>query len=332
MLAAWNPVRCEGLHEDLIKQVADAMVSSGLREAGYTYLNIDDCWMSPQRNANGHLLPHPKRFPNGMKALGDYIHSRGLRFGIYSCAGYNTCEGWPASFGHEMTDAADWASWGVDYLKYDFCGLDKVPSEQKEPKKLYAVMRDALNATGRPILFSLCNWGVGEPHLWGHEVVRNVKPPSLSLFVVKLSSPHRIVAPFLSLPPLVSHLHPGLSQCVVRCLQFYVEFTPAFAEGGQLMAHWTRRVRRVGRVYGSECAQAPGIPAVYYDCDRTAGSRRQLQSTSNACHFRGRATASRRGVVVCSARRPNLPYDAFLVYRLITTLTPVQAASTTRTC
>jgi alpha-galactosidase len=167
---SWNPVRCEGLHEDLIKEVADAMVSSGLRDAGYRYVNIDDCWMAPKRSEDGHLMPHPKRFPSGMKALGDYIHSRGLRFGIYSCAGYITCEGWPASFGHEAIDAADWASWGVDYLKYDFCGLEKVPAAQKEPKKLYSVMRDALNATGRPILFSLCNWGVGGPHVWGHEV------------------------------------------------------------------------------------------------------------------------------------------------------------------
>lgn len=124
--AAWNPVRCEGLHEDRIKEVADAIVSSGLRDAGYRYVNIDDCWMAPKRSSDGHLQPHPKRFPSGMKALGDYIHSKGLLFGIYSCAGYITCEGWPASFGNERIDAADWASWGVDYLKYDFCGLEKV--------------------------------------------------------------------------------------------------------------------------------------------------------------------------------------------------------------
>ena len=119
---AWNSIRCEGLNEKLIREVADAMVSSGLRDAGYTYVNIDDCWMASKRSADGHLQAHEQRFPSGMKALGDYIHSQGLKFGIYSCAGHTTCEGHPASFGYEKIDAADWASWGVDYLKYDFCG------------------------------------------------------------------------------------------------------------------------------------------------------------------------------------------------------------------
>ena len=166
---AWNSIRCEGLNEQLIREVADAMVSSGLRDAGYTYVNIDDCWMATKRSADGHLKPHPQRFPSGMKVLGDYIHSKGLKFGIYSCAGHTTCEGHPASFGYEHIDAADWASWGVDYLKYDFCGLERVPPDKKRPKELYSVMRDALNATGRPILYSLCNWGTGGPHRWGHE-------------------------------------------------------------------------------------------------------------------------------------------------------------------
>ena len=167
---SWNPIRCEGLNEATIREIADAMISSGLRDVGYNYVNIDDCWMAPQRTADGHLQAHPERFPNGMKAVGDYLHERGLKFGIYSCAGMTTCEGWPASFGHERVDAADWASWGVDYLKYDFCGLEKVPENQKQPQQLYSVMRDALNATGRPIMFSLCNWGVGSPHKWGHGV------------------------------------------------------------------------------------------------------------------------------------------------------------------
>ena len=126
--------------------------------------------MAPERTSDGHFKAHPQRFPNGMKAVGDYLHARGLKFGIYSCAGKTTCEGWPASFGHEREDALDFAAWGVDYLKYDFCGLEKVPESQKQPMQLYSVMRDALNATGRPIMFSLCNWGVGQPHLWGHKV------------------------------------------------------------------------------------------------------------------------------------------------------------------
>lgn len=111
---AWNSVRCEGLSEHLVRQVALAIVASGLRDAGYVYVNIDDCWMATSRRADGHLPAHPERFPSGMRALGDYIHSLGLKFGLYSCAGHTTCEGHPASFGHEAIDAADYAAWGVD--------------------------------------------------------------------------------------------------------------------------------------------------------------------------------------------------------------------------
>ena len=139
--SSWNTFRC-AISERLIREVAQAIVTSGLRDAGYRFLNIDDCWME-SRGADGHIIPNAKRFPNGMKAIGDYIHSLGLKFGIYSCAGHTTCEGHPASFGYERVDAADWASWGVDYLKYDFCGLERVPPEKKRPKELYGVMRDA---------------------------------------------------------------------------------------------------------------------------------------------------------------------------------------------
>jgi len=165
---SWNRFRCEGLHETLIIEVAEAMVSSGLRDAGYVYVNIDDCWQET-RGADGHIIPFKSRFPSGMKAVGDKIHALGLKFGIYSCAGKTTCEGWPGSYGHETVDANDYASWGVDYLKYDFCGFEKV-EEKKSPEHYYTLMRDALNATGRPILYSMCNWGVGSPHLWGHRV------------------------------------------------------------------------------------------------------------------------------------------------------------------
>ena len=168
---SWNRFRCEGLNEDLILEVAHAMVTSGLRDAGYKYVNIDDCWME-KRAADGHIIPFKSKFPSGMKALGDKIHALGLRFGIYSCAGERTCEGWPGSYGHERIDAADYASWGVDYLKYDFCGFEKV-KEHQSPRHYYTLMRDALNATGRPILYSMCNWGVGQPHLWGHEVAHS---------------------------------------------------------------------------------------------------------------------------------------------------------------
>ena len=165
---SWNRFRCEGLHETLIIEVAEAMVSTGLRDAGYVYVNIDDCWQE-KRGDNGHIIPFKSRFPSGMKAVGDKLHALGLKFGIYSCAGKTTCEGWPGSSGYEPVDANDYASWGVDYLKYDFCGFEKV-EEKKSPEHYYTLMRDALNATGRPILYSMCNWGVGSPHLWGHRV------------------------------------------------------------------------------------------------------------------------------------------------------------------
>jgi alpha-galactosidase len=171
---SWNRFRCEGLNEDLIKEVASAIVSTGLRDAGYQYVNIDDCWME-KRGPDGHIIPFASKFPSGMKALGDFIHGLGLKFGIYSCAGNKTCEGFPASFGYEAIDAADYASWGVDYLKYDYCGMETHADANtlQGAKKYYTVMRDALNATGRPILYSLCNWGMGQPHLWGMEVANS---------------------------------------------------------------------------------------------------------------------------------------------------------------
>ena len=109
---SWNTFRCEGLDEALIHEVADAMVSTGLRDAGYQYVNIDDCWMDKKRSGDGHIVVDPRRFPSGMAALGKYIHERRLKFGIYSCAGETTCEGLPGSYGHEREDAADYASWG----------------------------------------------------------------------------------------------------------------------------------------------------------------------------------------------------------------------------
>ncbi|KAK3255501.1 hypothetical protein CYMTET_35318 [Cymbomonas tetramitiformis] len=162
---SWNRFRCD-IHEKMIREVADAMVSSGLRDAGYKYVNIDDCWMH-KRNSKGEIVPFVNKFPSGMKALGDYLHARGLKFGVYSDTGNTTCEGYPGSWGHEKQDALTYASWGVDYLKFDYCAMDRV---RETPKTVYSRMRDALNATGRPILYSLCNWGTGQPHLWGAEV------------------------------------------------------------------------------------------------------------------------------------------------------------------
>ncbi|GMN41163.1 hypothetical protein TIFTF001_010385 [Ficus carica] len=144
---------------------ADALVTTGLADLGYVYVNIDDCWSHLTRNSEGQLETDPKTFPSGIKALSDYVHAKGLKLGIYSDAGAFTCQVRPGSLFHENDDAELFASWGVDYLKYDNCfnlGID--------PKKRYPPMRDALNATGRRIFYSLCEWGVDDPALWAGKV------------------------------------------------------------------------------------------------------------------------------------------------------------------
>jgi alpha-galactosidase len=160
---SWNRFACD-INESLMRQTADAMVSSGMADAGYRYLVIDDCWHG-QRDSLGFIHPDPDRFPSGMKALADYIHGRGLKFGIYSCAGIQTCGGRPGSRGHEYQDALTYARWGVDYLKYDWCNTGKMDAAEA-----YTTMRDALYAAGRPVVFSLCEWGNNKPWLWGAEV------------------------------------------------------------------------------------------------------------------------------------------------------------------
>jgi alpha-galactosidase len=162
----WNSWRHFGcsINEALVRQTADAMIANGMREAGYAYVVVDDCWQG-ERDRDGAIHADPVRFPSGIKALADYVHARGLRFGLYSDAGSRTCEGRPGSLGHEEQDARTYADWGVDFLKYDWCfaaGLD-APSQ-------YARMRDALVATGRPILFSICEWGVSDPARWAPPV------------------------------------------------------------------------------------------------------------------------------------------------------------------
>jgi len=161
---SWNNFGCN-IDEELIRETADALVASGMRDAGYEYVNIDDCWMAPERDAQGRLQPDPERFPNGIDALADYVHARGLKLGIYSSAGTATCQGLPASLGHEEVDAQSWADWGVDYLKYDNCNNQGVPAQER-----YQAMGDALAATGRPIVYSICEWGSNDPWLWGNEV------------------------------------------------------------------------------------------------------------------------------------------------------------------
>ncbi len=156
--SSWN--RFGGnIDETLIREIADAFVESGLRDAGYLYLNIDDCWHG-ERDSLGFIQADPGRFLD-MKSLIDYVHLRGLKFGIYSDAGRTTCAGRPGSFGHEYQDAMQYAAWGVDYLKYDWCASDDI-----NPKGAYNLMRDALRAAGRPIFFSMCEWGNNKPWLW----------------------------------------------------------------------------------------------------------------------------------------------------------------------
>jgi alpha-galactosidase len=160
---SWNKFQCN-VSEDLIRATADAMATNGMKDAGYEYINIDDCWQGT-RDAQGFIQPDPTRFPSGMKALADYVHSKGLKFGIYSDAGAKTCGGKPASRGHEYQDALTYAQWGVDYLKYDWCGCEDLNAQGA-----YTTMRDALHAAGRPILFSMCEWGGNKPWLWAKDV------------------------------------------------------------------------------------------------------------------------------------------------------------------
>ena len=161
--SSWNKFQ-GNINEDIIKGIADAMVTSGLRDAGYTYVNIDDCWHG-KRDADGFIQPDPQRFPSGMKALADYVHARGLKLGIYSDAGTETCAGRPGSLGHEYQDALQYARWGVDYLKYDWCNTTNVNA-----RGAYQLISDALAATGRPIFLSMCEWGDNQPWRWARDI------------------------------------------------------------------------------------------------------------------------------------------------------------------
>ncbi len=160
---SWNKYACD-VSETLIMGMADAMVNSGMKDAGYQYIVIDDCWQVA-RDENGEIVVDKDRFPHGMKFVADYVHSKGLKFGIYSCAGKYTCQGRPGGLGHEYQDARTYAKWGVDYLKYDWCN-----SSTQDAKSSYANMRDALYTAGRPIVFSICEWGSNKPWEWAGDV------------------------------------------------------------------------------------------------------------------------------------------------------------------
>lgn len=158
---SWNTFGAN-INEQLIFETADAMAAAGLPEKGYEYLVIDDCWSLKERDKDGRLVADPEKFPGGMKAVADYVHSRGLKFGMYSCAGTLTCAGYPGSFEHEFVDAETFAGWGVDFLKYDYCYHSPII----HGKYLYRRMGLALENCGRDILFSACSWGADETHEW----------------------------------------------------------------------------------------------------------------------------------------------------------------------
>jgi alpha-galactosidase len=161
---SWNTFGAQ-ITAELVMQTADTFITSGLKDAGYEYVVMDDIWEADER-VDGRLVADPQKFPHGITPVVDYVHSRGLKFGIYSCAGSHTCAGKPASYGYEEVDAQTFASWGVDFLKYDFC---YAPPGTSGPQ-LYQRMGQALRASGRPILFSLCEWGSHKPWEWGARV------------------------------------------------------------------------------------------------------------------------------------------------------------------
>ncbi|MBQ9215592.1 MAG: glycoside hydrolase family 27 protein [Prevotella sp.] len=161
--STWNKFQ-GNISEDIIKGIADAMAETGLRDAGYTYINIDDCWHG-KRDGNGFIQADLVKFPNGLKALADYLHGKGLKLGIYSDAGTGTCAGMPGSLGHEYQDALQYARWEVDYLKYDWCNTTNI-----NPQGAYQLISDALRSAGRPIFLSMCEWGNSRPWKWAREV------------------------------------------------------------------------------------------------------------------------------------------------------------------
>jgi alpha-galactosidase len=160
----WNTFQTN-ISEDMLINMVDRYVASGMRNAGYKYFVLDDGWMAMQRDQNGSLVADPKKFPNGMKHFADYVHAKGLLFGIYNCAGTLTCGGYPGTRGYEYQDARLYAAWGVDYLKFDWCNTDSINA-----REAYTTMSKAIKAAGRPMVFSLCEWGNHQPWVWAKSV------------------------------------------------------------------------------------------------------------------------------------------------------------------
>ncbi len=158
---SWNTFEVN-INEQLVKDMVNVILSSGMKDAGYNYIVLDDGWMiKDHRDKGGNLIPDPAKFPNGMKALVDFVHSKGLKFGLYNSAGTQTCAGYPGTRGYEYQDARFYANLGIDYLKYDWCGTEGINA-----KEAYTTMSKALKATGKPITFAICEWGDNQPWNW----------------------------------------------------------------------------------------------------------------------------------------------------------------------
>ena len=196
---SWNRFHC-GINETLIEETATAIVSSGMKAAGYEYVNSDDCWPAHSRDASGHLQADPVKFPHGMAAVAAFVHNLGLKFGVYEDAGTMTCAKFPGSLGHEAVDAATFASWGVDYLKYDNCNNNGIPARTR-----YQAMGTALAGVSRPIVYSLCNWGQQKPWIFGSQVGGNLWRTTGDI------SDHwaRMLSILHAQVPLVTFSHPG---------------------------------------------------------------------------------------------------------------------------
>jgi len=166
---SWNHFACQNITETLFKQMADAMVSSGMKDAGYTYLNIDDCWIGA-RDANGYISTNDFFTNKGLKTLADYVHGKGLKLGLYTSAGAQTCQQYPGSLGYEEKDIERYAGWGVDYLKVDWCGINQ--EQNTNPLGAYARYRDAMikYQNVNPMALSVCCWGQYNVWLWGNQV------------------------------------------------------------------------------------------------------------------------------------------------------------------
>ncbi|MEO7309483.1 MAG: glycoside hydrolase family 27 protein [Chitinophagaceae bacterium] len=161
---SWNTFAAN-INEKLVMEITDDMVKSGMKDAGYNYIVLDDGWMAKERDSNGNLVPDPIKFPNGMKVLIDRVHAKGMKFGLYNCAGTQTCGGYPGTRGYEYQDARFYAALGIDFLKYDWCNTEGITA-----KEAYATMSKAIKTAGRPIVFSLCEWGDNKPWEWAKDI------------------------------------------------------------------------------------------------------------------------------------------------------------------